>query len=543
MRHFAYTLLTLVILGAAPVLAGPADDEASRRFIAEVDWSQIEDLPVMNYDLVVSLRSLAEDRVEAITRSSRYGGQPSVFTYLSLVYEMDQWRDEKLFKLRHRVLRDIYETRHVSLNTLSDESNMDRVDAWVGRLAPHSPDSHGDPDLAVQRRRIDARRDIFNRETRPAVMLLNVAASFAVIPQEKLTGEITGWLAPAELEELGLSETYSAIAAAYEEAAEAFRSRDAQAFVAAFGQMRERIQEQPEWAHVPLRRVALDVQTSRLDPFFLVIWLYLATAVLFALLFMARFRPSRSLWGLALALMAGAFALHAWGIVARALVTDQTPLTNFYESLVFATAGLVALALVLEAFSRRLYCGLGGALMGAVFSMIANSLSIHMARPKPTVAALQSFWLHLHVSTIMLSYSAFALSLFICLAYFFLYFMRRIRTRPAAGSGGDDPGATTLRHLERLNFNVILIGFPLLTIGIILGAAWANTAWGRPWGWDPKETASAVTWVAYALYFHLRQIVRPSQPVIMLIALLGFVGVLITYVVVSFFLPGLHSYA
>jgi cytochrome c-type biogenesis protein CcsB len=97
--------------------------------------------------------------------------------------------------------------------------------------------------------------------------------------------------------------------------------------------------------------------------------------------------------------------------------------------------------------------------------------------------------------------------------------------------------------LDRLGYKAVMVGFPLMTLVIVTGAVWANKAWGRPWGWDPKETASLVTWIIYLLYLHTRLTVGWTGRRSNLIAIVGFLSVIFTYLGVNLLLSGLHAYA
>jgi cytochrome c-type biogenesis protein CcsB len=101
----------------------------------------------------------------------------------------------------------------------------------------------------------------------------------------------------------------------------------------------------------------------------------------------------------------------------------------------------------------------------------------------------------------------------------------------------------SLKVLDDLNYQSLKFGFPLLTLGIITGAVWADNAWGRYWGWDPKETWSLITWFLYAAMLHQRLTVgwRGRKAAIMAIA--GFLAVLFTFLGVNLILPGLHTYS
>ncbi|NLH50910.1 MAG: cytochrome c biogenesis protein CcsA [Myxococcales bacterium] len=102
------------------------------------------------------------------------------------------------------------------------------------------------------------------------------------------------------------------------------------------------------------------------------------------------------------------------------------------------------------------------------------------------------------------------------------------------------PSAETL---DRLGYKSVMVGFPLMTLVIVTGAIWANKAWGRPWGWDPKETASLVTWIIYLLYLHTRLTAGWTGRRSNLIAIVGFLSVIFTYLGVNLLLSGLHAYA
>jgi cytochrome c-type biogenesis protein CcsB len=138
----------------------------------------------------------------------------------------------------------------------------------------------------------------------------------------------------------------------------------------------------------------------------------------------------------------------------------------------------------------------------------------------------------------MLSYSAFALSFLISLTYLF-----------KRATGGDGSGARWVQRLPSLdtldsfNYQIVAIGFPLLTVGIFTGAVWAATAWGRPWAFDPKETWSAVTWLVYGIFLHTRLLAGWKGSRSAVLGVIGFAAVLFTYLGVNYLLPGLHSYA
>jgi len=210
------------------------------------------------------------------------------------------------------------------------------------------------------------------------------------------------------------------------------------------------------------------------------------------------------------------------------LIILHAPLSNFYESLVFFAWTLPALGVI--SFRRYLkgYLGAGVAVLACLLLAYASFGGVD-SRIKPLMPALKSNWLLIHVVTAFLGYSAFALA---CGAAF-LYLVQERRPRASL-----PPAA----QLDRLIYRATVLGFLLLTLGILTGAVWAETAWGRYWSWDPKETWSLITWLIYATQLHARLLKGWQGRRIAWLAVLGFMAVLFTYFGVSFLLSGLHSY-
>jgi len=155
-------------------------------------------------------------------------------------------------------------------------------------------------------------------------------------------------------------------------------------------------------------------------------------------------------------------------------------------------------------------------------------------RIQPLIPALKSNWLIAHVITCFIGYAAFALSFGISLMYL-------IKQREKKGDSRFVGLFPESSNLYEVNYQLIMLGFLFLSIGIITGAVWANSAWGRYWGWDPKETWSLITWFIYATLLHARRTRGWEGKRIVYLSILGFVAVLFTYFGVNY-LPGLHSY-
>jgi cytochrome c-type biogenesis protein CcsB len=167
-------------------------------------------------------------------------------------------------------------------------------------------------------------------------------------------------------------------------------------------------------------------------------------------------------------------------------------------------------------------------------SFATFSLPKEMQQAGPLVPALQSNWLMMHVTVMIISYAALILGSLLSVA--FLIFTSFVR------SSHHPEGKTMDATFDYLSYRIIGIGFPFLTIGILSGAVWANEAWGSYWSWDPKETWALLTWLIFAIYLHTRLTKGWQGEKPALIASVGFVVVWICYLGVNLLGEGLHSY-
>jgi cytochrome c-type biogenesis protein CcsB len=212
----------------------------------------------------------------------------------------------------------------------------------------------------------------------------------------------------------------------------------------------------------------------------------------------------------------------------------HAPLSNMYESLVFFSGTIIIIYLVVERQYKNRIMG-AFATPIAFFAMAYASMSPNISdRIQPLVPALKSNWLIAHVITCFLGYAAFAIAFGISLMY--LFKQRDVKARSNLLAHFPES-----RVLDELNHQMVMFGFLFLSIGIITGSVWANSAWGSYWSWDPKETWSLITWFIYATLLHARMVKGWYGKRIAYLSIIGFMAVLFTYFGVNL-LPGLHSY-
>jgi cytochrome c-type biogenesis protein CcsB len=314
--------------------------------------------------------------------------------------------------------------------------------------------------------------------------------------------------------------------------------------------------------------------------------------------------------------------LHAASVLTRGLSVMRVPLANMYE---YSSAmALVAIAVGLYVVQRRMgYGHVMGFVLAAGVLMMASGLLLFV-EASPVMPALQSYWLKIHVSTMMASGSIFIVAFAVTALYLVKDTAeRRVARQGRIGSssvgaakvappeedrpeGYEADGGLTARDasplaqrdalspvlfpvipflvvgtftlvvwrapaaaliagsvvallgtaawyavpslpsaakLDTLAYRVIAFGFPIFTFGVIAGAIWAEEAWGRYWGWDPKETGSFFTWTLYAAYLHARSTAGWRGRRAAWVAVVAFVALMITYYAVNLWVVGLHSYA
>jgi cytochrome c-type biogenesis protein CcsB len=249
--------------------------------------------------------------------------------------------------------------------------------------------------------------------------------------------------------------------------------------------------------------------------------------------------------------------LIALQLLFRWSISGHFPISNLYESLYFLTWGLTIGQLLIEReYQSPIIPSVAIPIELLTVAFACFVLPDDLKLSSNLVPALRSSWLVMHVSVVMLSYAALIIGSLLSASVLFVNKNKPLQIRSSStGIGGfkisnnysfndlvDPIEFSHSEELDTLSYRSILIGFVLLTLGLITGAVWANEAWGTWWSWDPKETWAFISWLFYAAYLHMRiskgwQGRRPA-----LLATTGFLVVLVCYLGVNFLGIGLHSY-
>nr|QXM16385.1 cytochrome c biogenesis protein [Chaetoceros gracilis]QXM17237.1 heme attachment to plastid cytochrome c [Chaetoceros muellerii] len=252
-------------------------------------------------------------------------------------------------------------------------------------------------------------------------------------------------------------------------------------------------------------------------------------------------------------------------LASRWIVAGYFPLSNLYESLLFLTWTLLTIYLYVETKTRSKLMGAVLIPVALLITGFANlTLSPEMQKASPLVPALQSNWLMMHVSMMMLSYATLIMGSLLSILFLVISKYQDVDLQVVDKSSvplynvmldyyetkffaqADEISELgklkLLQSLDNWSYRIIGLGFPFLTIGIIAGGVWANEAWGSYWSWDPKETWALITWIVFATYLHARITKGWEGKRTAILGGLGFFVIWICYLGVNFLGKGLHSY-
>jgi len=220
----------------------------------------------------------------------------------------------------------------------------------------------------------------------------------------------------------------------------------------------------------------------------------------------------------------------AFSLLFRWLAAQRPPWANMWEFTAAFTGAVMLFYVLFERASGQR--ALGAVVQPLVLALLAANVAFFPWQVRPLVPALQSEGvLAAHVGVMVLAYGALSVSFGAAVLYL------------VQGEGSRFPWLPRAATLDAVAFRSVAVGFPLLALGIAIGAYWGNLAWGRYWGWDPKETSSLVTWLIYGVYLHLRAMRgwRGTRGAVVLVV--AYMSVLFTYFGVNLAISGLHSYA
>ena len=510
MKRSLLTLCLLVLGPASLLLAGP-EIEPFRR-IAIQDGGRAKPLDSFARDLakrIQGARPFGLDRVEGL--------EPAEWV-LALLAQPEVWRDKPIIKVTHAGLRDAAGLPagrdRFSLNELTTHEGLRK--AFEAVQAKSARDEELDP--------VDRELgELFDTLSTMAGVMSGEALRIVPHPDDpKAT-----WFSLAELTSAQAPQAQrvrtlvTALVAAY-------RDGDRAGVETAASALARRLAELAPGVYPSDRDLAMEVHYNSLKPYRMAWMLYLTG---FLLLLASFPLASRVVTVAGFAGVLSGFALTAYGMLLRILISGRPPVTNMYETIVFVSFGGMLFALVFEAVYRVRYFAACASAVATIALLIADNVPIFDASIAPLVPVLRdNMWLTIHVLTIMLGYAAFTLAMAIGHLNLGLYFFA--------------PGrAALLSSLSLFLYRALQVGTLFLATGTMLGGVWASYSWGRFWGWDPKETWALIATLGYLAILHARMVGWIKAFGMAVGSLLGYLLVLMAWYGVNFVLgTGLHSY-
>ncbi|MBI5154647.1 c-type cytochrome biogenesis protein CcsB [Candidatus Poribacteria bacterium] len=610
MRHWLFTVVVMMVAatnwGFAATNGFLSSDPENRLstiphdadFEKAIRDSRLGDIAVRHEGWNETLDSWARLKVHELTGRDAIHGQSPAFTLLSLMYERERWADAHILPVEHpRIaevmrfsskwvsLRDVAENEHTQeLNNLlregaqrreeyqslvallnaveqAEQLGVDRPGVFESVLQPGVEEdrvrelatNRAELEQAHERRRelraqikagkafLEAGERLLNR----TMLALTLPEQFLIVPDpedpegewiaasEHARGEGGhGLIQPARLSPSGLlpraaSELDGALAKSFAAGAPSELGPAVQRF------LRTAMQSRYYPAH--WHRVLTNLYVAH-NPFNAAAWMYALAAALFGLF---AFFQARA-WRLAgMAALGTGLLLHTSAEVIRLLLTGHMPVSNMFESITFASWAALVIGTAFELAKRRGVAGLFASAVGALALIGVGLMPLHDTRLHPLRAVLNSYWLNIHVTMMLISYGTFALAALFAGSYL----VKSLAGRESLFGGKP---LLSLEQTEEFAYRLVQVAWPVLTVGVCLGAVWADTAWGRYWGWDPKETWALITWIVYTIYLHSRMVMGWKGRVSAIACLAGFLMVMITWLGVSYipwFAGGLHTYA
>jgi cytochrome c-type biogenesis protein CcsB len=230
------------------------------------------------------------------------------------------------------------------------------------------------------------------------------------------------------------------------------------------------------------------------------------------------------------------FLLSVAGVLTRALAAHRAPWGNMFEFTIMAMVFIVGVYLIMVWRAGLRWLGLPVTLLAAVGNGLA--VTVFYVAVAPLVPALHSVWFLIHIVAAAISGAAFNVGGVMSI----LYLVKK-RAEERNNVHGYLERLPSSRKIDLIAYRFLAFAFPLWTFTVVAGAIWAEYAWGRYWGWDPKETWALVTWVIYAGYLHARSTAGWRGTRAAVIAIVGLASFWFNFVGINLFVSGLHSYA
>ncbi len=514
MKKLMTILVMLTVAGAAA-------------FADDLDFTALKFLAVQKDGRKKPLDTVALETVEKLTGKKTFLDPESgrrmepMDVLMSMWFETREWSKVPVILVNYKPLRD-------KLGLAADQKYFtytqlatDQFREMMGRIEQKESGKQK-VDLTHEEREAQIVAD--------RLQILDAAVgaqSLAVVPHP--SSAKGAWVPVTDIAKYYGAEKEAALQDIFKTLAGAYVARDPGAFAAASGQLRSFLISLSPSVYPTFASLQREVHYNSFHPFRKAWMFYLAAFVWMLATWRSR---NAGVYWIGVALFLAGVAVHAWGFYLRIMISGRPPITNMYESVVWVSFGAAFFALILELVYRPRYYVVAVAPLSIVMLLLADQFpAVLDPSIGPLVPVLRdNFWLSIHVPTITLGYAAFAVAMgvgHVAIGYYLF--------APTAKQ--------TIAKIENFVYRAMQIGVLLLAAGTILGGIWAHYAWGRFWGWDPKETWALIALVSYLIPLHGRLAGWLSNFALTVSSVVCFMAVLMAWYGVNFVLgKGLHSY-
>jgi cytochrome c-type biogenesis protein CcsB len=500
---------------------------APAAFADDLDFTALRYLTVQKDGRKKPLDTVALETVKKLTGKNAFVDPESGRTMepmdvlLSMWFETREWNKVPVILVNYRPLRETLglaaDQKHFSYDQLA----TDKFSAMMGRIEQQESGKQK-VDLTHEEREaqvVSERLRVLNEAVGPE--------SLAVVPHP--SAPKGAWVPVTEIAKYYGTDKEAELQNIFKALATAYVQRDPIAFGTASGQLRSFLASLSPSVYPNFSSLQREVRYNSFHPFRKAWAFYLAAFVWLLVTWRVR---NQAIYWIGVAAFVAGVAVHAWGFYLRIMISGRPPITNMYESVVWVSFGAALFALILELVYRPRYYLVAVAPLSVVMLLLADQFpAVLDSSIGPLVPVLRdNFWLSIHVPTITLGYAAFAVAM--AVGHIALgYYVFAPEARP------------TIAKVENFVYRAMQIGVLLLAAGTILGGIWAHYAWGRFWGWDPKETWALIALVSYLIPLHGRLAGWMSNFALSVSSVVCFMAVLMAWYGVNFVLgKGLHSY-
>jgi cytochrome c-type biogenesis protein CcsB len=557
------TTLSIQVFAAAPVV----EAASAPNFYDAIDLSPLDEVTIWQDGRLKSFESFSRETMNWISGPLHPGGLTPRVAMMDIMLRPQVWIDQDLYFVKNKLIRVEIARALRDSTTRPLAASDERLDRFLDKgLAPRGFLTNSDVRSMLSRMRTDVMR--FARPVQAIDTALMVANPEVIRDELLLVPPVGADATKRPWTRIGLlveEDPTSPVAAAWINLQSTWIAGDV-----------DGVSQSAAALATTLRSVNPDVYPSadrlRTESMYFQWrgftwgWIFYVLAVAVLLMWVV-YRWRGAFWG-GLLIFLFAFGIHTTSVILRTYISGRWPNTNMFEAVTTSAWYGGVFAIIMEIIVRRTRMSglfvLGSAICSMVALMAAHLDPVHL---NPAIGnkmpVLHDLWLHIHTNVIIFSY----VLIFIAAMTAGLFLIRRLMQSlfgtvdassdfaKAGGAGflmAPRPDGTTSLTAETTSFGQVLDGatmvlvelsFILLWSGLVMGAIWADHSWGRPWGWDPKETFALNTFIIFVLLIHVRMKVKDKALWTAWLAMIGAIVMIFNWIIINFTISGLHSYA